>query len=951
MARVCVLGPVELWDPSGTPAPLPPRVRRLLAALTVRAGAVADVDWLAEAVWGDDVPEHPGNAVQTLVSRLRASLRAAGGGLEVLTRSEGYVLRADAAGLDVAAFRGLVARARGQRRVEDRMSALRAALTEWRGPAYGLLADEPFVRAEAAALTEQRAIATADLAEAELAAGQSGHAQERLSALVIERPYEERPVLLLMRTLASMGRTGDALAVYADLRRRLRDDLGLDPSPEAVAAQRAVLRPRGPSAVVGLALPPDVLGRSADERALVALLLGPPRARLVTVLGPGGVGKTTVAARVARLIADDFADGSVAVELAALDAGDDVAAAVGTQLELPTGALSPTQRLIDRLRNAELLLVLDNCEHLVGEAARLVDRLLASCPGLTVLATSRRSLRLGDERVFRLDPLSEAAAVDLYRRRARQRVPGFAPSPAELERIAELCRRLDLLPLAVELAASRADVITAGELLDRWSWHRSVLRGGSAADPRHRSLTALIDWSYERLTADTQRVFDVVSVFAADFSLGDAAELLGRVGQQHDAGWSLTTLVDSSMISRSPASGRLRLLETLRTYGRSHLIDDGRWEAVAAAHAELFVDRGVAGRAQLLGPGQPTEVRRLRGSVDELRAAFGWCRSNRPDLAVRLAGSTVLLVEQTLSGEAVAWAEAVLADSGPDGPGSDDPWSCAIVAAGARFVGDLDRAATMADRARQLAAQDALCHAYAVLVRSDVALFAGDAETISTCLALATEPTRPLVQLNAVLSRHYRGERVDPATVGEIRAAAERQGRSLVAAWARYGEGELVLSSDPAAALVPLAAALEAGKAFGDEYLTGVALVSAASAAHRSGRLDQARGLFVEVVRHWQLRGDRVHQWTTLRNVVELLAVTGQPSEALALGTALLVPERHGSGYGEDAARLAVTVDRLALDLPAEVSAADVARGRELRDDQVVTLALRALSRSAQDSR
>ena len=949
-ARIGVLGPVELLAADGTPVALAPRARRLLAGLAVHVGAVSSVHRLAEIIWADELPDHLGNAVQTLVSRLRRAIRDAGGGPEVLTHPEGYALLVTTESFDAAAFRGLLSRARATTLAEDRVAILTEALTLWRGDAYGLLADEGFAREEAATLAELRAGAVVELAEAELTAGQPSAAQERLTTLIVDRPYDEHPVLLLMRCLDVSGRTAEALAVYADLRRRLRDDLGLEPSPEAAAAQRALLRSGSSARQIGLPPVTEVLGRGPDERALVRVLT---TARLVTVVGPGGIGKTTLANRVARQLADGYADGVVVTELARLEPGDDVAAAVCTVLHLPVGRAGPRPQLFDRFRAQELLLVLDNCEHLASEVADLVDRLLAECPGLQVLATSRAALRLSAEHVLRLNPLPPAAAAELFRRRARRRLPDFdLADPPTVAAVEELCRRLDGLPLAIELAASRVDVISPVELLERWSWHQSVLRGGPAGDPRHRSLAALIDWSYDRLPPEAQRTFESLSVFAGEFPLGDATELLTRLGAVGDPGWPLATLVDASMVARSAATGRLHLLETIREYGRRRLADRLDEETVHAAHATLYADRAAAGRAELYGPGHAREVRRLLAAVDELRTAFGWAMQHRPELAARIAGGTVLLVEHALLGEAVGWAELVLARQD-----LRDPWVVAIAAAGARFTGDLARAAALADEVIALATGDltrgdAACLAYALVVRADVALFTGDLPTVLACRQQAAElaashpevtGTSQLIECAALLARRYGGEPVSVEEAVRVRLAAERAGRAGVADWARYIEGELLLSADPFGAYDVLAEALGRARASGDEYLTGVALVSAASAAHRSGRGGVARRLFAEVIRHWQLRGDLTHQWTTLRNVVQVLMAVGQRSAALTLAAALLVAERGAAGYGDDAALLTLTARRLTAEL-GPAARDRLSEGRGLRDDQVIEFAWRALS-------
>lgn len=1025
MTEVRVLGPVELRAPDGSEVSLTPRARRLLAALAVRAGADAGVDWLIDAVWDADQPATPESALQTQVSRLRSALRGAGCTVQVATRPDGYRLLAPGGTLDAARFVDLVQGARGPTESRRRAGLLVEALALWRGSAYADVADAAFAEAEAARLTELRAGAVEELAATRLSLGQPDLVLHDLPEHAAAHPFRERPPALLMRALYAVGRTPEALATYQRFRDRLVDELGLDPSPELVALHQAILsgeEPRsmavvqdagaprtaaasGEAGTAGSAAPlttepspadrppPDsppqhsrpqhyrpqvfrprrgslprhggpaasgLIGRDADGAELVEALRV---AAVVTVVGPGGLGKTSLATQVAADLDPDFADGTLVCELSRVSTGEQLAPAMCTALGLtvPAGEAS-ADRVLAHLRDRQLLLLLDNCEHVAEAVGPLVRRISEACPDVTVLATSRVSLGVPAERVFALEPLAatgagdhQGPAVELFLARARQRLRDYQPDAATLAQIATVCERLDGLPLAIELAAATMDAISPAEMLDRWAWRMTALRGGPASEPRHRSLHALVDWSFDRLPPTEQQLFTLVSVFAGDFSLADAEDVADRavpdLGRAEVLG-GLISLVDHSMVTRSAPSGRFALLETMRSYGRERLAAAPWGERACQAHAEHYADLVRIGYDSPLGTGHDAEVRAQVEAIDELRAAFGWSLAHRPELAARLVGGSIGLLELTMLTEVADWADRLLAAADGQLEPATLARAHAVVAAGARYVGALDRCREQAERADDLAGDDLVCRGYAALLIAEQAGFSGDRDTVEAQTARITElasghdalqPMAQMVLLDSVLTRAYTGAPAGVQEVTEIESRCRRHGWPVPATWAVFARGELLLDADPGQAAGLLDDARHRARQLGDRYLAGVALVSAASARARLGDVVAAAGQFSEVVAHWRSGDDWTHQWPTLRNVVQVLIAAGRPEAAAVLATALRVPARDATGFGSDAELLAATTDRLAAEL-GERFAALAHRGRTSSDQQLVMLALRELA-------
>jgi predicted ATPase/DNA-binding SARP family transcriptional activator len=668
-----ILGPLEVHH-GGGPVRVPgAKERALLADLLVHAGRVVPADRLVEDLWGDEPPGNPANTLQGRVSALRRALGPAGAKLMV-TSPPGYRLAVEPERVDSTRFQRLVAEADAAAATERPRVArlLEEALALWRGPALAEFADRPWAAAEAARLEELRLAAREALAELWLAGG--GHAElvGELEAMVAAHPLRERLRGQLMLALYRSGRQADALRVYAETRATLAEELGIDPSPELQRLERAILTQDPAIASPGRApaapphnLPERLTSLVGRDRELdeVAKLVG--QHRLVTVTGPGGAGKTSLAVQVARRVVPDFADGVWLVELAGLAdprlLAEVVAATLGLREEPgPPGAAPPplAERLAGFVRDKRMLLVLDNCEHLVAGCAELVVRLLRAAPELRVLATSRELLAVPGELVWLVPPLAvpdaiadrEAAAplealagydgVRLFLERARLADPSFVLDGGNAPAVAEICRRLDGLPLAIELAAARVRALPANELAARLQDRFGLLAGGARAqDPRQRTLRATMDWSFQLLDEPDRRLFRRLSVFAGGWTVAAAEAVCGGDGLA-EAGVleGLLRLVDRSLVVAAGGEpARFRMLETLRAYGAERLAGAGETEPTAARHTAWFVELAEEAAAHRTAR---RWMRRLEADYDNLRTVMDRAMAGGDhQTALRLAGA------------------------------------------------------------------------------------------------------------------------------------------------------------------------------------------------------------------------------------------------------------------------------------------------------------------------
>jgi predicted ATPase/DNA-binding SARP family transcriptional activator len=577
------------------------------------------------------------------VSRLRGAL----GRDAVVAQPAGYVLQAAREQVDTVRFERLLregreALARGAAGLAA--ERLTAALALWRGPALADVADGGALAAEARRLDELRLDCIEDRIDADLERARHAELVPELRALLEEHPLRERLWRQLVLALYRAERQAEALETFHEARTRLDAELGLEPSPELKELELQILRHEvAPAAPVEArhnlpAATTSFVGRERELEELVDLLR---EHRLVTLTGMGGAGKTRLAVETARRPADAFADGVWLVDLTALADPRLVVGAVTATVTADAATVEPTPAaLAARIGRRELLLVLDNCEHLVTACAELVESLLPSCPNLRILATSRVPLAVAGEFDYALDPLAESHSVRLFVERARAVRRDLATSDDDaLATILEICRELDGLPLAIELAAARAKALSLAEIAARLDDRLRFLRAWQrVADPRHRTLETTMDWSYELLDADEQQLLRRLGVFAGGATL-DAVAFVCLDGDEDAAVELLTRLVDASLVRAEPhGETRYRLLETVRQYATAKLADDADGDEVRRRHAEHYL--AVAESAHLGLDARGVGPQRQEIVLDEqhnIRAALDWADGNNVELGLRLA--------------------------------------------------------------------------------------------------------------------------------------------------------------------------------------------------------------------------------------------------------------------------------------------------------------------------
>jgi predicted ATPase/DNA-binding SARP family transcriptional activator len=730
---VSALGPLRVAV-DGQPVALGRRARALLTALVVRRGQVVASDALVELVWPDELPADGRNALQALVSRTRRALGPAGASLA--TAGDGYLLAIPPDAVDAERFERAVVRAREQAgRGNGSPSALVESgetigdvLGDWRGSPYLDAADDPAAVAAASRLTELRREATDLHAEAVLRGGGGAELVADLQVWAAQEPLRERTHRALAHALYRTGRQAEALDVLARLRDRLRDELGLDPAPQTAELYAALLRRdpdldvpaggarHGPTDGTWHAPPPGEAARRERGRHLplartsfvgrgdevAALRSGLQQARVVTLVGPGGTGKTRLAIEALRDL--DPPDGTVLVELAPVSDPEDVAQHVADALGIdpdpggttvagpPVGgaAVGRTpgrprrleERIADHVRDAELVLLLDNCEHVVDAAADLVELVLDAGPDVRVVATSREGLRVPGELLQPVPPLSippaverpggpdaaavaallEHDAVRLFVERASAAVPTFHLDETTASAVVEICRRSDGLPLALELAAARTSTLPVTELAARLEDRFRLLTGGRRTIRRQQTLEAVVAWSYDLLDARQRWLFRRLGVFAGPVGV-DLVEGLVAAEDRPAPGTTvrserlapaevlpvLLELAERSVLTLEPvtvtgsdgepaAITSVRLLETIRTFAQERLTREDDAAAVRTAHARLLASRAEGASVAIRGADQLRWLDQLDRELDELRSALAWWLQTDPGRAVAMAG-------------------------------------------------------------------------------------------------------------------------------------------------------------------------------------------------------------------------------------------------------------------------------------------------------------------------
>jgi predicted ATPase/DNA-binding SARP family transcriptional activator len=609
------------------------------------------------------------------------------------SRPSGYQLKMDPRSTDIVQFEDLVAAGRAQLRDDPAAAGqtLRQALALWRGPALADVADTDFGQAAVARLDELRLTAIEQRVDADLRTGNTASLVAELEGLVIAHPMREPLAARLMRALHAAGRRGAALEVFEQTRKRLVNQLGVEPSAELAALHLQILRDE-PPAESDPKTPwhpsnhtsrnntnlraelTSFVGRDAELRQ-VAELLG--AYRLITLTGPGGAGKTRLAVEAARAELPATPDGVWLVELAPVTDPADVTSAVLSALGLREQVLvSSTRsrrlmpetppppdelsRLLSALAVKRTLLVLDNCEHLVAAAAALADRVLAACPQVRIMATSREPLNITGEALWTVGPLTlppdpavtsfsaersvvqDFASVRLLTQRARAVVPSFAVTHDNAPAVAAICRALDGMPLAIELAAARLRTMAPEQVQARLGDRFQLLSSGSrTAMPRHQTLRAVVDWSWDLLDDAERTLWRRFSVFTGGATLEAAEQVCSGAGLPAARVLDLlTALAEKSLLIVRHDPPRYRMLEIIRAYGQERLAEAGEQEEVRAAHAQYFTRLAEAGQDHLLRAEQLDWLAKLSADQDNLHAAIrGAVAAGDGPAAVRLAGA------------------------------------------------------------------------------------------------------------------------------------------------------------------------------------------------------------------------------------------------------------------------------------------------------------------------
>jgi predicted ATPase len=810
-------------------------------------------------------------------------------------------------------------------------------------------------------------------------------------------------VRALVTALAALGRTADALDAVRSHRAWLRDETGLDPSPALVLLQDDLLR--NPVAAAATRRPsqvgrspagkvPALIGRDREIAEVIALSVP---GRLVTLIGPGGVGKTSVA----RACGPTWW-----VDLAALGDPAAVAPALAAAADLVVeGQLSDS--LAAWARGADGLLVLDNCEHLLDAVYEALGGLsIEDCPRLRILATSRERVGLPGEHCYAIGPLSAPDAVRLFTTRATAADPAFAasaalavepasavlpvqpaaaalpvqpaaaalpvePAAADLaveptaaalsaeptsairlgapagrgaelaERVAAVCEALDRLPLAIELAAARVGTLTVDDLAERLDARLVLLDAGPRGrPPRHQTLRAVVDWSW-RLLGEQERVaFARLHVFAAGFGL-DAAEAVAGGGglPAGEVAHVVALLAERSLLTRPGSSGpgRYRMLLSLRAYA-AELLDEAGDRELRLRHATYFAGVLEAAATGLLGPDEAAWVPVVDGALDDARQAWQWSRVHAPPVAVRIAGALAGYAFWHLRADLLSWSTATLRDGGTRAAAT--PAVMVGAAYGAWLEGDFGTAARIAGQAADAG------HAAAADLLGDIALIQGDFDgaVAQYRRAIAVLPAgsapRAIAMANLALPLAYQQ---DPAALPAAEAGlaeARATGNPSAVAFALFALAESHGDGGPAVAIPALDEALRLAGSVGNRFVAGVTRTAMVALRGRHGPPEPALALFADAIRHWRTTGGRPLLSIALRNLIVLFARTGRDAAAVELAAALDAP---AGVHGAEAERLTLALAAVRVRLPAASAEEAWRRGSTRTVDEAAAEALRHL--------
>ncbi len=948
--QIGVLGPLRVIL-EGRDVPLVSPIRRAVLGVLVAAGSAVSADRLIDAVWGDLPPDTARRTLQSHLSRLRQTL----GGPEVIASvGSGYALIVDPGAIDADHFTDLVARSVGAA-PETAVALLDEALELWRGPAYADFDDRDFARPEVARLDELRMDARERRAAALIETGAVGVAVATLEALVVEAPLRERAWVHLSRALGAAGRPAEGLRALDRARDNLAN-IGLEPSAEVREAEKALLDSGyAPAATPTSApdrlphRPTSFRGRDQDVADLADLLR---RARIVTLTGPPGVGKSRLAIELGHAVRTDDNLETALTSLGPVS-DDAVVAAIGSDLDLGAATV---EGVVAGLQGRRMLIVVDNCDHVLDALAPIVESVVAQCPGVRIVATSRERLGVDGEHVWSVTPLGVAAggsdgpAIALFVDRARAADPALVIDDSARSEIRQIVTALAGLPLAIEMAAAQLGALSLTDIARLLP--ERLLQGGRTSDTRHRTLVGTMRWTYRLLDESSQELFDLLSCFAGGFTL-DAA--LGVTDGTHAGGPAdvvdgLVTLVDRSLVHRDRVTGRYSMPEVIRQIAATWLDERGRTSLVRLAHARYFTAFLESLGQRLRSSDEPAAVELVYRETDNLRSAHRTALANGDiDLLARMGSALHFFTLMHETAEFAVWA-AMSVDAYPDASHPLWPAVRASAAAAAIQRGDTGAAIRHAEAGLAVpgggeqgraACRGMLVETAFMAGRLDVAIEESGV-AIQMAEAAGDDFVIAVVTLSRCLAFAYQGD-VDGAEAecAALIARTEQLRVPTLDAWAAYLQGEIVLDRDPERAIAAFDVAVAQARSVGNEFLESVAVVSAASLHARHGDPAAAAALFRSVIIRWRRRGDSMRQWTTLRNLVPLLVRLGLPESAAVLyGASGVAPV---ASFGDELERLETEAAGLRGVLGDALFEEAIARGRALPPAQVADYALSVL--------
>jgi predicted ATPase/DNA-binding SARP family transcriptional activator len=965
-----------------------PGRRALMGLLAANAGRTVTVERIVDGLWGDAPPASAIKVVQTHVSQLRRTLEAEDNGhwQLLVTHPSGYELATEPDAVDASRFETQV-RAASRLPVADAVEPLREALSLWRGPPYAGI-DRPFAVPEAARLEQLRLSARSRCLAGELERGRHREVESELRALAAEHPLDESVAELLILALYRGGQQAEALRVHAEVRRGLAEELGTDPGPSITRLHERLMRhdpgielaatPRGapvaapsPEREDGNLPSPrsSFIGRQSEILEVAAMVHDH---RLTTLVGAGGAGKTRLALRAASDVEPAF-DGAWLAALGTLEDEEHLAGHCLTELGLIDQMdRPPAATLRGWIGDRHLLLVLDNCEHLADVVAELVDRLLAACPGLHVLATSRQPLRCPGEQQWRVPTLTVPVAAEveavaaseagsLFVDRAAEAWPEFHLDASTAPAIHRICRRLDGIPLAIELAAVRMATMSAADLAAGLDDRFQLLTSGNrTALPRHRTLLATTDWSYHLLTAEQQCLLCRLSIFVADFDASAAADVCGGPPlDKRSVTGLLADLVDHSLVEAHDLDGhtRYRLLETVREYGRERLGDES--DEMIHRYGEW-----VARLTESVGANAPLDTTRWYARLDaefrHLQSAFAAAiRRKDAEMALRIAagsGWALIIIGRfhrlrEWLRQALALARETVVDDRIMAQGL--MMSGAVAGIDHRFEGTLDLLSEARQRFEAVGSVDGVL--WTGYWRAATLAEMGELEaSLPVIEETAEEASRQRLEILEANARAEQAElivAVSLSRTGPTREALEAAEAALIRARelgevngmqelsARVGFSDVALTAlrgEPGVALPQAHQQLQAWRKLGRGNRLILALIVTAKIALLADRPSEAGPLMHEAVR---LTGE--FAWSApLRGAAEVLAELAAPQDpetaATLLGVAAARPPTHRWQMFTDVSE---TRTRLERSLGRETFTAHYARGQTLSLDDVIALA------------